>query len=123
MLSKEPDMRLRVNDIWVLEEMKGEELQLLDEKQRPRLEIQVAQDQVFGKGICNRFSGSIEQLTEKKISFNQGMASTRMMCQNIEIEDTYFKALLATQSYTIGEGTLILHNAEGEEILKFKETD
>lgn len=122
-LSKNPDPRLKVNNIWVLEEMNGETLDLQNEEQRPRLEIQIAENKILGRGICNRFFGSIEELTENKLSFTEGMGSTKIMCPNIEIEDAYFKTLSKIQHYTVDNDNLILRNAEGKELLNFKRSD
>ncbi len=128
-LEKEADPRLLINDIWVLTQIEGKNIAISDERERPRLEIQVTKRRITGKGVCNQMMGDIEDLTTKKIKFG-AIGMTRKMClNNISLEDQYGKLMGEVAEYTIEEGTLVLRRIgvneglPGTEILRFKKID
>ncbi|APD07445.1 hypothetical protein UJ101_01938 [Flavobacteriaceae bacterium UJ101] len=122
-LRKEADQKAQVNDIWVLAQIEGKDITISDEKERPRLEINLAQRKIMGKGVCNRMFGELKNLTAEKIEFG-AIGTTRMMCiNNMELEDQYTKTIGNTAQYAIEEGQLILKDDTGKEILRFKKVD
>lgn len=122
-VSQRPDTTLNLNDIWMLTNINNESITISDENQRPRLEINLAEKKVFGKGVCNRYSGSILKLEGNILQFTNAFASTRMMCANMQLEDTYLKTLAKTESYLIKDNQLVLYGSEHKEILRFKKID
>lgn len=62
--------------------------------------------QVYGKGVCNRFSGTF--VTNKnKIKFSQA-ATTRMLCQEPDLERAFFQQLNAVDEFKLIDGQLRL---------------
>ncbi len=128
-LEKKADPRLLINDIWVLTQIEGKDITISDERERPRLEIQVAKHRIAGKGVCNQMMGEIEDLTTKTIKFG-AIGMTRKMCiNNMPLEDQYAKLMGEVAEYTVEEGNLVLRriganeNSAGTEILRFKKVD
>lgn len=66
-----------------------------------------------GNGGCNSF-GAEAQVRSGKLSFS-GMMSTQKACfgAGMEVERSYFKTLLETESYRVNGGTLELYDAAG----------
>ena len=62
--------------------------------------------QVFGKGVCNRFSGTFAT-SKKQIKFSQA-ATTRMLCHKPELERDFFQKLNQVNSYLLEDGQLTL---------------
>ena len=61
--------------------------------------------QVYGKGVCNRFSGTF--VTNKdKIKFSQA-ATTRMMCKEPELERDFFQKLNEVDRFEL-EGSQLM---------------
>jgi len=61
-------------------------------------------NQVFGSGGCNRFSGHYE-IHNNKIRISQ-ILSTKMACMNVPYEDDFFRILQTSDSYTVSDDTL-----------------
>lgn len=123
-LKKEVDKRLLINDVWALTQIKGKDITVSDEKERPQLEINVAERRIAGKAVCNRTMGMIEDLTTTRIKFGP-IGVTRKMClNNMELENQYTKIIAETEEYTLeGGGQLVLKDVGGKEILRFKKVD
>ena len=62
--------------------------------------------QVSGKGVCNRFSGSFTT-SNAKIKFSQA-ATTKMMCNEPEMERDFFQALNQVDHFSLKEDELKL---------------
>lgn len=122
-LSKNADLKLKLTDIWVLTQIRKEDISLKNEKERPRLEIKVSDKKIMGKAVCNRFNGQIDKVSETVLEIGNNIASTRMMCLNMDLESEFLTLLPETKTYAISKNQLILKNAEGAEILRFQKTD
>ena len=62
--------------------------------------------QVYGKGVCNRFSGTF--VTNKgKIKFSQA-ATTRMLCKEPDLERAFFQKLNAVNGFKMDDGQLTI---------------
>ncbi|MEJ7680492.1 MAG: META domain-containing protein [Segetibacter sp.] len=98
----------RLNDIWVLESINNKKLSVPDfSKGLPRIEINIAQQKLFGHIGCNNINGAIE-VQGKKIRFGY-LVSTKMACSNIEFENRYLNSLSnQTIPYFIEPGRLHL---------------
>ena len=121
---KTPDPKLRINDIWMLEEMEGRPIlqgDLPEGIERPYIEFQVRENRFMGTDGCNTYRGSMESLTDTGLRLGPAM-STRMACPDMSIPDAYLKLLDRVDSYQLSELDLIL--LEGDtELLKFRKTD
>ncbi len=98
----------RLNDIWVLERINDSVLKGDDFlKNRPQLEINLAQKKVFGHTGCNNLNGAMTVLG-KKIRFGT-FALTRMACPDMTFENAYVNNLQRrTVPYKIEPGKLLL---------------
>ncbi|CAM1364740.1 DUF4377 domain-containing protein [Tenacibaculum xiamenense] len=122
-ISKTPDTKLNLNDIWVLTHLNGTPISIKSENERPQMEINLSENRVFGKGACNRFNGSIKKLSGNTLNFDERMMSTKMMCQNMKLEDSFFRALAETNSYQIKNNNLHFFNGDKKEIVRLKKVD
>jgi heat shock protein HslJ/uncharacterized lipoprotein YbaY len=79
-----------------------------------------ADGRVSGSSGCNTYMGPYE-VNGSKLSFGQPMASTMMACQPaiMDQEQAYMKALGATVSFEIKDGTLILYDAGKTPVAEF----
>jgi len=66
---------------------------------------------------CNNFFGTYK-IDKNSIVFKK-VGSTRMMCQDMEIEDNFSKALQNTKKYKIEGNILTFFNKKGEKISTF----
>ena len=122
-ISKTPDKKLNLNDIWMLTHLNGKTITIENINEIPRMEINLARKKIFGKGTCNRFNGSIKEVSKNILRFNEQIMSTRMMCKNMEFENTFFKILPKTNSYAIKKNQLSFFDLKNQEIAKFKKID
>ncbi len=121
-LEKKQDMRLRINDIWVLTSIEGETIQSSQKGETPRIEFNVAKMRVSGNDGCNNFTGSIKKLDTGAIEFGP-LAGTRKFCQNMAIPDRFNKVLNKTTGYKIENMQLTLTDKSGKALLVFKKID
>ncbi len=120
-MSKNQDERLRINDIWILTNLRGEDFPVQEGGKVPQLEIHVRDKSVFGNAFCNSIRGNFTKLTDSEIQFGT-FATTRMFCQDQELEDQYLQAIGSTRRYVIHDLTLSFLDST-QEVLKFKKID
>ncbi|MFC0605250.1 DUF4377 domain-containing protein [Winogradskyella pulchriflava] len=118
-LEKITDPKLAIHDIWVATHINGKEI---DRTKAPNLEINTTEMRVFGSNGCNNYNGQIKTLTSKTIAFGP-IASTRKMCLDMAIPDSYDKALYNTSSYKKDDLTLTFYDENGGEVLRFNKVD
>jgi len=124
-LQKEKDVRLVLNDIWVLESLNNKVFDPgtdQDHLERPRLEIQVGEMKYIGTDGCNNYFGGIIELDERVLRFGIG-AGTRRMCPDMEIADEYNRTLPEVNSYKVMDLKLHLYDASGKEVMQFQKAD
>lgn len=114
------DNRIKLNDIWVAKLIFGEKIN--QNNNLPILEINIAKMQVIGNDGCNHYSGVINVLTETEISFSN-IASTRKMCADMAIPNTYNKALSITSNYSLIGTNLIFFDNEGNQTIELIKVD
>ena len=122
-LSKERDPKyFSLHNIWALSHLNGEELKVT--ARRPTLEILLNAMKVGGMASCNGISGNIEVYTERELSFGP-ITRSKKMCEEMQLENEYLKALAATRIYTVeeGKGYLVLFDENQKELLRFKNVD
>ncbi len=121
-LEKRQDMRLRINDIWVLEAVEGEAINPSRKGKIPRIEFNVAKMKIMGTDGCNNFIGSIKKLETKAIEFGP-IAGTKKLCPSMKIPDKFNSLLSKTAAYKIEKNKLALLDASGKVLFSFKKTD
>ncbi|QKX07061.1 DUF4377 domain-containing protein [Aquimarina sp. TRL1] len=112
-ISKEKDEGLRLSDSWKLIKLKETSI---PKNAKPYMEINIAENKVFGMGGCNRFSGSIQKATKTQLQLGP-MMSTKMLCEQADMEHQFFRALEEVMSYRIENNKLYLLDANQKEIL------
>lgn len=122
LLEKRLDERLRIHDSWALKSIGLEAYDESKTNKHPTLEFNTTEMRVFGNDGCNTIFGGIEKLTDSQLKFGV-MAGTRMACPNMELSDSYNKALAETTSYAIDQLTLRLCDKRGNELIAFKKVD
>lgn len=83
----QPDYRL--NDLWILQSIDGQPVPMTAE--RPTLEINLKEKRAFGYSGCNRFTGNVT-VNNEFVTFGP-LASTRMACPDMDIENSYLAIL------------------------------
>lgn len=120
-LKKELDPHyFRINDIWVLETIRTEKMDIMDEM--PFIEINLSDLKIYGKAGCNSFNGNVDTYNLTHINFGS-IASTKMMCPDMAVETALFLQLSNVQKYEIKNLKLYFYNAENKEVLRFKKVD
>jgi heat shock protein HslJ len=118
------DPKLRLNDIWMLQEIEGREVReeaLSDRLRRPYIEFHLAEGRYMGTDGCNTFRGSLNSVGERELQLGLAM-STRMSCGDMTIPNAILELLSRVDAYELREGQLIL--LEGNtELLEFRKTD
>lgn len=115
-LEKTQDKRSALNGKWTLTEQNGNPINR--SIVLPILEIDVTGNNIYGTGGCNRYNAAIKTLTQTGLAFGPVM-STRMACNNENIETQYFKALEQVSNFNIEGNMLHLSDAGGNKLLSF----
>ena len=122
-LEKRQDLRLRINDIWIAIEIKGESLPSEEDGfSLPQLEINVGEMRYMGNDACNNYNGGIIELNDQSIRFGIA-AGTRMMCMDMKIPDLFNTSLPEVLTWEIQENKLHLFDADGKEVMLLKKIE
>ncbi len=121
-LEKKQDIRLQINDIWILTSLEGEEIQPSQKGKTPRVEFNVAKMKVMGNDGCNNFTGSIKKLDGEAIQFGP-LAGTRKFCPDMAVPDKFNVMLNKATGYKIKNMHLTLFDVSGKELMSFKKID
>ncbi len=116
--SNKPNQRL--HDIWGVKRINGKPINR--KTNLPTMEIDLAQMRIFGNDGCNNYNGAITEVSDTKIAFGK-IASTRMMCREMEISDKFNEAMEKVKGYRLEELNLILVDKTGKEVLAFVKGD
>lgn len=79
---------------------------------KPQLNFDLDKGMVSGNTSCNSLTGPLK-LDGNKISFKQGLATTKMLCQGSG-EGVFLKALETVEIYQIKDDTLSFSSVNGE---------
>jgi heat shock protein HslJ len=123
-IEKKSDVRLRLNDIWVLEKIEGRRIskeELTPPMQRPYVEFHIRDNRYLGNDGCNNFRGQIEAVGEKALHLSPA-AGTKMSCGNLTLPTTFLQLLSRVDQYQAAGGFLVLLEGEAE-LMKFRKTD
>lgn len=115
-------IQMKLHDIWVLESMEGELLNLKERQQRPRLEINLTKMQIMGTDGCNNFMGDVLAVDETVIKFG-AIAATRKACPDMEIPNKFNRLINNVITYSRKNLKLYLFDNRGKELLRFQKTD
>lgn len=111
----------RLHDIWVLEKRNGKNMDNVTfDSDLPSMEINTTTNTFTGFTGCNRMSGKL--FYEKGLLRFMDIATTKMMCDPHDKDNTFLKALRSATDYKIENNRLSLFNPS-EELLIFKKTD
>jgi len=106
--------RLRlVDNTWRLIEMDGKPINLDEVQSNPFVHLQTKGNRMNGFAGCNRFFGTY--LVKGEIFFFNKRVSRRLACvSGMEMEDSFFKVLSATEGYRIEGEILELRDRNGK---------
>ena len=124
-IEKKQDVRLRINDIWVLVTIEGETIEQSSANKRQKtaqIEFHIADMKVMGNDGCNNFFGSIKNIDSEKLILSP-LARTKMACIGTDIPDKFNVALSRVSSYKIENLHLFLYDDSEKELLTFKKVD
>lgn len=124
-VEKKRDSTVRINDIWALERIGGEEINASgnnNTQERPRLEFNLRKKLVTGTDGCNQLTGDIRQIDAENISLGP-VAATKKACPDMEIPERFNKALNSIETYSIKNLILQMFDSDGNKILRFKKVD
>lgn len=115
----EPAPDARLNDIWAVTHIEGEEIKL---KELPYFEINTDEMLVGGNNGCNQFTGPLKRATDKVLEFGD-LAMTMQMCADMKVPHAINRAMAAVRSYKLDELNLKLYDAEGKLLLTLRKSD
>ena len=121
-LDKAQDPLLALNDVYVVIEILGSEITKDTLSKTPTMEIFVSERRVTGTNGCNIYYATIEHLTESEISFSPA-GTTRMMCADMTIPDSFDKAITEVSGYSRKNGIVELKSDKGEVLIVLKKID
>jgi heat shock protein HslJ len=104
---------------WKLIELEGKPVADQVNGKEPFILLQKNDARYTGTGGCNGVGGTFTFLENGKIKFSQGM-STKMFCENMEIENGLSKVLTIADNYTISGDNLSLNKARMAPLARFK---
>lgn len=104
---------------WKLVEIFGQKIEPTQNPKEAHIILKIENNRVVGNSGCNNFTGEYEILANKRIRFSK-VASTKMMCLNMEIENNMFKIFDEVANYEISGDVLVLSKSERVVIAKFE---
>lgn len=111
---------MRLHDIWALESINGEKIELNENiKNLPMIEIYVEDERVYGNTSCNSFNGKVN-IEGNKISFSNIIA-TEMACPG-NVEQRFLSSIESVDNYKIEKMRLLLFKGEVETMV-FRKID
>lgn len=119
-LEKKQDPKLAIHDIWATTHINGEAIESITNV--PTLELNTTEMRAFGTNGCNNYTGQIKNISPNTIEFG-AMASTRKMCMDMSIPDSFDKAFNNISTYKKEGIILSFFNEAGDEMLRFKKVD
>lgn len=101
---------------WRIASVRGKSVN--QNERTPYLEFDVKQSRVFGNAGCNRLNGALvlDEKDKHSLLF-RGVATTRMACDQMELENEVLKAVNEVDNFKVLKNTLELYNTEGHLLL------
>jgi heat shock protein HslJ len=103
---------------WALVELFGKAAGVGADAREPFVALQSTDARIVGYAGCNRIAGRYE-LSGAQLRFSQ-IASTRMACPEMAVEDALLKALEATVRWSITGDDLDLLGQDGATVARFE---
>ncbi|MBU2919730.1 DUF4377 domain-containing protein [Winogradskyella psychrotolerans] len=119
-LEKKQDPKLAIHDIWAATHVNGKAIESTSNV--PTLELNTTEMRASGANGCNNYTGQIKNITSDTIEFG-AIASTRKMCMDMAIPDSFDQAFNSISTYKKEGLTLYFYNEAGDEMLRFKKVD
>lgn len=111
----------RLNDIWVLEQLKGKVVTTDDfARELPNMEIDADKNTFMGYAGCNRMAGKI--VSENELLRFTNVLSTEIACIDRNREIEFLQALQSVKTFKIENNRLLLSNNFGTQLV-FKKVD
>lgn len=104
---------------WKLVELAGKPVADKVNDKEPFLLLQKKENRFSASGGCNGLGGTFILLDNGKITFSQGM-STKMACEEMEVENGLTKVFLAADNYSTDGENLSLNKARMAPLARFK---
>lgn len=104
---------------WRLIELGGKPIDIKNPTTEPHIYLNSADNSLEGSGGCNTFSATFELIAGSRIKIS-GIISTKMRCEDIEIEKEFFNVLESADNYQLSPDMLILNKAKMAPLAKFE---
>lgn len=104
---------------WKLVELAGKPVADKINGKEPFLLLHTTDKRYSASGGCNGIGGNFNLEAKGRIRFSAGM-STKMACENMEVENDLTKALMAADNYSIDGDNLSLNKARMAPLARFK---
>ncbi|MBP1636200.1 MAG: protein of unknown function Meta and HslJ [Acidobacteria bacterium] len=105
---------------WRLTELYGKPIEpAADPRSEPYLSFVRQDSRVQGFAGCNLFNGRFEHAGADRLRFGN-VAATMKACADMTVEGEFLKALTATDSFALKDGTLSLHRARMAPLARFE---
>jgi len=121
-ISRTPDIRMKLHNIYALESIKGEEINTPKDLQQPSLEVNVSDGRIMGTDGCNNFNAKATVGIGGNISIGP-IAGTKKMCKSMKLPQAYTTALAEVKEYALRNGKLFLSDANGKILLRLRPVD
>ncbi|WP_107038451.1 META domain-containing protein [Brumimicrobium mesophilum] len=106
-----------LSGVWNI--MKINDNALLEVKSKPSITFDLDKMTVSGKDGCNNFNAQIETLSNADLEIGQ-VASTKMMCPDMETSNQFLLALDQVVSYKIQSNQLVMLDKDGKKLVLFE---
>ncbi len=121
-ISRTPDIRLKLHNIYALEAIEGERINVPSDLEQPNLEVNVTEGRIMGTDGCNSFQASANVSLGGELILGP-ISSTEKMCKSSKLPQDYMNAMAEVNHYGLRNGKLFLSNAEGTVLLRFRPVD
>jgi heat shock protein HslJ len=105
----------QLNGTWELNYISGPRIAFegLYPNKKPTITFDTKENRVSGNNSCNSFTGKLN-IDGHKISFKDGLASTRMMCMDNQGEQVFMDTMLKITSYDVTDNGKTLNFISGD---------
>ncbi|XOV94131.1 MAG: META domain-containing protein [Bacteroidota bacterium] len=117
---EEKGVNQRLHDIWVVLRINEKSLDRMSNA--PRMEINLTESKILGNDSCNEYFASIKEVSDRELVFGP-LGSTRKMCQEMGVADSFNQALNKVVAYKLEGLNLTLLDRDGNEVLYLLKVD
>ncbi len=125
-LESKIDLKLRLNDIWVLTEINGKDISEFEtytimENKSPYIEININRSIALAYDGCNKITAVLGNIDDQNLSIIN-IINTPLRCKNMALPKLLNQGLKAVTRYKISDNKLVLFHKDLE-LMKFKKVD